>query len=381
MAFIEFSRTDKSAIGRLWWSVDRWLLAAFILLIITGLIMTMAATPMAAARIGISDKFFFVKKHFIYLIPSLITIFSVAALNIKTARHLCMLTFIVSFILIILTILFGTQVKGAKRWITIAGISMQPSEFIKPAFAVVAAWFFSLQHLKENVPGNIISIGLFVSLIFLLVMQPDIGMSVVITAAWCGQFFLNGLSIVFVILAVIGGVISFILAYIFLPHVTSRVDKFLDPTSGDNYQIVKSLEAFAHGGWFGVGPGEGIIKKQLPDAHTDFVFSVMGEEFGVIIACIVVLLFLFIIMRGANKAMKETNLFSFLALSGLLMQFGLQSLINMASALHMIPTKGMTLPFISYGGSSMLAASFSIGLILCFSRDRRDYEEGTKYYN
>lgn len=379
MALIEFSRTDTSAVGKLWWSVDRWLLSAFILLIIVGVIMTMAATPMAAARIGVTDKFFFVKRHFVYLIPSLFTIFFVASMSTKMARRFCFFIFVASVILIIFALFFGTQVKGARRWITILGVSIQPSEFVKPTFAVVAAWFFYAQYSKENVPGNLISICLFAFLVTLLVLQPDIGMSVVITAAWCGQFFLNGLPIILVIIGCICAIICFTLAYLFLPHVTVRVDKFLDSSGGDNYQIMKSLESFANGGWFGVGPGEGVIKKQLPDAHTDFVFSVMGEEFGVLIACLVVLLFLFIVVRCLHRAFKESNFFSFLALNGLLMQFGMQALINMASALHLIPTKGMTLPFISYGGSSMLAESLVAGLMLCFSRERA-CEENVRYF-
>ena len=253
-------------------------------------------------------------------------------------------------------------------------LSIQPSEFVKPSFAVVSAWLFSLQGGERGLPGNKLSIGLYFAILALLVMQPDIGMAVVLSATWCGQYFLNGLSIFLVIGCGIFAVVSFILAYMFLPHVTTRVDKFLDPASGDNYQISKSLESFANGGAFGGGPGEGIVKRHLPDAHADFVFSVLGEEFGAILCIVLVGIFAFIFIRGSMKAMKERDVFSFLALSGLLIQFCLQSIINMASSLHMIPTKGMTLPFVSYGGSSMLAAGFMAGLILCFSKNKSVYE-------
>lgn len=373
MAIIGFSRSDRSIISKWWWSIDRWLLLSFMLLILFGFVMAMAATPMVAERIGL-DKLYFVKRHFAYILPSVLIMFFTSMFDAPNLKKLCCITLVVTLIMVLFTILFGVPVKGAKRWLTFSGLSIQPSEFLKPSFAVVSALLFSLQHGNHNIPGNKLSIGLFLITVSLLVMQPDIGMTVLITASWCGQFFLNGLSIVFVIGSCFFFIIAFVLAYLFLPHVTVRVDKFLDPSSGDNYQINKSLEAFANGGIFGVGPGEGIVKRHLPDAHADFVFSVLGEEFGLIICLVLVGIFSFIFIRGASKTMKEHDVFSFLALSGLLIQFCLQALINMASALHMIPTKGMTLPFVSYGGSSMLAAGFTAGLILYFSKTKGIYE-------
>jgi cell division protein FtsW len=209
--------------------------------------------------------------------------------------------------------------------------------------------------------------------VFLLVLQPDIGMVVVTVSVWFGQLFLNGVSIFFVIIAIIAGIGGFTLAYFFLPHVTARVDRFLDPTIGDHYQINRSLEAFSNGGFFGVGPGEGIIKKHLPDAHADFVFAVLGEEFGFFVCVFVVALIAFIVVYGMLKSIKEDNLFSLIASVGLLAQFGLQSFINIASALHIIPTKGMTLPFMSYGGSSMIAGSITLGMILALKKKRIDF--------
>ncbi len=373
MALIGFSRSDNSAIGRWWWSIDSWILFGFITLILFGFIMAMAATPMVAERIGL-ERLYFVKRHFAYIIPSLVIMFFVSMLNTKQAKTLCVFTLIITLFMVLCTLIFGTPVKGARRWITIAGLSIQPSEFVKPSFAVISAWLFSLQHTDRNIPGNTLSICLYLLIVSLLILQPDIGMTVVITATWCGQFFLNGLSLLLVIGGTVFSILAFILAYMFLPHVTVRVDKFLDPASGDNYQISRSLEAFANGGILGVGPGEGIVKRHLPDAHADFVFSVLGEEFGTIICILLVSIFVFIFIRGAKKAMKECDMFCFLALSGLLIQFCLQAVINMASALHMIPTKGMTLPFVSYGGSSMIAAGLTAGLILCFTKNKSKYE-------
>lgn len=368
MAVINVSRADKSIIGDWWWSIDRVLLFSFVTLILFGFMMAMAATPVVAERIGL-DKLYFVKRHFAYIVPSIGIMFVTSLLNSVQAKTASVITFAVMIVMVICTILFGTPVKGARRWITIAGLSIQPSEFVKPAFVVLSAWLFSLQHKDKGIPGNMLSIGLYTFVIVLLVLQPDIGMSVVLTATWCIQYFLNGLSIVFVIGGVALGIVSFILAYMFLPHVTVRVDKFLYPSSGDNYQITKSLEAFANGGSFGVGPGEGVLKRHLPDAHADFVFSVLGEEFGAIICIVLLFVFALIFIRGIAKTLSRQDIFSFLTLSGLLVQFSMQSIINMASSLHMIPTKGMTIPFVSYGGSSMLAAGFTAGLILCFSRD------------
>lgn len=373
MALIDFSRSDDSIIGKWWWNIDRWLLFAFLGLISFGFVMAMAATPMVAERIGL-DKLYFVKRHFFYILPAVLIMFFTSMLDEKQVKKLSFLTLAIMLVMVVCTLIFGVQVKGARRWITIAGLSIQPSEFVKPSFAIVSAWLFSLQGGEHGLPGNKLSIGLYFVVLSLLVMQPDIGMAVVLSATWCGQYFLNGLSIFLVIGGGIFAVLSFILAYMFLPHVTTRVDKFLDPASGDNYQISKSLESFANGGAFGVGPGEGIVKRHLPDAHADFVFSVLGEEFGAILCIVLVGIFAFIFIRGSMKAMKERDIFSFLSLSGLLIQFCLQSIINMASSLHMIPTKGMTLPFVSYGGSSMLAAGFMAGLILCFSKNKSVYE-------
>jgi cell division protein FtsW len=216
--------------------------------------------------------------------------------------------------------------------------------------------------------------GKFISFLFLmsfatvLAFQPDIGMIVIAAAVWFCQLFLNGFPIILIIMAIAVGIGGFVLAYLFLPHVTARMDRFLNPAVGDHYQINRSLEAFASGGLFGVGPGEGVVKKHIPDAHADFVFAVLGEEFGFFVCVFVVILTAFIVIYGMLKSLKENNLFSLLASVGLLAQFGLQSFVNIASTLHLIPTKGMTLPFMSYGGSSMIAVSITVGMILALSR-------------
>jgi cell division protein FtsW len=249
-------------------------------------------------------------------------------------------------------------------------LSIQPSEFIKPTFAVVAAWMFAEQRLQPQFPGNALALGLYLVVACLLLLQPDVGMTLVVSAVWFIEFFLAGLPLAWVLTGLVIGLGGVVGAYRMFAHVASRVDRFLDPTLGDGYQVTTALEAFHIGGLFGRGPGEGRVKAVLPDAHTDFIMAVAGEEFGLLLCLLVVGLFAFIVLRGFIRMMTEENLFVLLATSGLLVQFGLQAIINMASTLHMMPTKGMTLPFISYGGSSTLALSLGMGMVLALTRKR-----------
>lgn len=363
---------DINDIRKWWRMLDRTLFFSFLLLIFIGTIVVSASAPMIASKIGL-DRFYFVKRHLLYVIPSILVMLGISILSTNTVKYLCYLLFIISIMAVFCTYFSNYEIKGAKRWIYVLGMSVQPSEFLKPSFAVVCAFLFSEKynpekHNKENFPGNFISIFLMLLIGIMLFFQPDFGMLTVTFCVWFAQFFLSGLSIFFVIFSFISFIILFIFAYIFLPHVAVRVDKFLDKDIGDHFQIDKSMEAFASGGWFGVGPGEGIVKKHLPDAHADFAFAVLGEEFGFIICFIIILLFAFIIIRVCIIASKTNNLFHMLVLIGVIFQFTAQTIINISSSLHLIPTKGMTLPFISYGGSSMIATSFAAGIVLCFCK-------------
>jgi cell division protein FtsW len=370
-----FSRTDNGLIGTWWWTVDRVMLFSFLIIVGIGVLMAVAATPMVAYHLGV-ERFFFLKKHLLYIAPSLLLIFFVSTFDNSAIKKLSLFLFFASLLLMALTFFTGTEIKGAKRWISILGLSLQPSEFMKPALVVITAWMFAEERKNIEFRGRFIaSIFLLVS-VFLLLLQPDVGMAVITVAVWFGQWFLNGLSMILVLTLITFAICGFILAYLFFPHVTARVDRFLDPAIGDHYQINRSLEAFANGGLFGVGPGEGVIKKHLPDAHADFVFAVLGEEFGFFVCAFVVSLIGFIVVYGMVKSLKDNDLFTILASVGLLSQFGLQSFINIASTLHLIPTKGMTLPFMSYGGSSLLAISISVGMILALGKRKNiHYEE------
>ena len=366
---IAFDRTDQSIFGRWWWTVDRWMLAALAVLVGYGVILIMAASPAVAERIGL-DTYHFVEHHLAMLVPSLLLMIAVSLLTPRGVRRAALAVFLVALALTAATMVIGVEIKGARRWIHLPGLSIQPSEFLKPAFAVVAAWMFSLQKTSPGFPGNLLAILLYVLVVGLLIRQPDLGMACVVSVVWFCQFFLAGLNIGFVLILGILGCVGLVGAYHLLPHVHSRIDRFLDPASGDTYQVTRSLEAFANGGLFGTGPGQGTVKMQLPDAHADFIFAVSGEELGLVWTLLLVILFAFIVLRGFSRLLKDSNLFVLLAAAGLLVQFGMQAFINMASSLHLMPTKGMTLPFVSYGGSSLIALGVGMGMVLALTRRR-----------
>jgi len=366
---MSFARIDQSPVARWWWTVDRWTLLALAVLIGFGALLTMAASPAVAERIGL-DNMHFVRRQLALLPVAIALMFVISLQSPKTIRRMAVIGFLIAVALVALTFVVGIEIKGARRWINLPGLSLQPSEFVKPTFAVVTGWLLAEGKLREGFPGPLIAAFLYVILVGLLVKQPDLGMAVVISAVWFAQFFLAGLRLYWVVVGLAGGVVGLIGAYMLLPHVTSRIDRFLDPASGDSYQVDRSIEAFMNGGMWGRGPGEGTVKEFLPDAHADFVFAVAGEELGLVACIIIVLLFAFIVLRGFSRVFQENNLFVVISATGLFVQFGLQAIINMASSLHLMPTKGMTLPFLSYGGSSLLALGLGMGMALALTRRR-----------
>lgn len=368
---ITFSRTDTSVLGRWWWTVDRWLLIAIAVLIAIGTVLTLAASPAVAHRIGLAN-FHFVQRQLIFLVPALLIMVGTSLLDPIGVRRVAMLVFLGALVGMGLTFVIGYEVKGAHRWISLGGLSLQPSEFVKPAFAVVAAWLFAEWRKGTGFPGWAISTLLCGIVVGTLLLQPDLGMAVVVCAVWLAQFFIAGLPIVLVLALGTLGLAGIFGAYLVFPHVASRIDRFLDPANKENYQIDRAMEAFSAGGIWGRGPGEGSVKSVLPDAHTDFIFAVAGEEFGLLVCLLIVGVFAFIVLRCLSRLMTESNLFVLLAAAGLTTQFGLQALINIGVNLHLLPTKGMTLPFISYGGSSLLALAFAMGMLLALTRWRPD---------
>lgn len=372
---MSFARTDQSVVAQWWWTVDRWTLVALAGLVGFGALLVMAASPMVAERIhaggpGHVDKLFFVKRYFAVLPVALAAMFVVSLQSPRMIRRIALAGFVISVILLAYTLVGGVEIKGARRWISLPGLSLQPSEFVKPTFAVVAAWLFAQQRLRENFPGQWIAAALYLLVVGLLIRQPDLGMAAVVSAVWFTQFFLAGLRLFWVAVGAASGIAGLVGAYLTLPHVASRIDRFLDPSSGDSYQVDRAMDAFMNGGLWGRGPGEGTIKQYLPDAHADFVFAVAGEELGLVLCLLIVALFAFVVLRGFSRLLQESNLFVVLAATGLFVQFGLQAIINMASSLQLMPTKGMTLPFISYGGSSLLALGLGMGMALALTRRR-----------
>lgn len=334
-----------------------------------GALLTLAASPAVAERYGF-DTYHFVHRQFVFLPVSLLVMVLVSLMTPRGIRRLAVGCAGIALLGMIAALFVGEEIKGASRWLHIAGFSLQPSEFIKPAFAVIAAWLFAESRENSSLPGNKLATFLFMVIVVLLLLQPDVGMTSVVAAIWGIEFFLAGLPL-FLVVAVaflfMGGIVG---AYFTFGHVQIRVDRFLDPATGEGYQVTRALEAFRNGGLFGRGPGEGRVKEVLPDAHADFIFAVAGEEFG-LIACLVMLgLFASIVLRGFSRALQEGDLFIMLASAGLIVQFGLQVIINLASTLNMIPPKGMTLPFVSYGGSSTLALAIGMGMMLALTRER-----------
>jgi cell division protein FtsW len=362
------TRSDRSVLGRWWWTIDRWTLFALIAIMGFGILLIQAATPAVAVKHGL-DPYYFIARHLAMLTVAVVIIFGMSLLPPQKVRWYAAGGLAVFLPLLIVTPFVGAEIKGAVRWIPVFGLSLQPSEFVKPFFAVTAAWLFARQRERKGFPALSVNILLCGAIIVALLMQPDIGMSFLIASIWLGEFFLAGLPLAIVGMSLVSGVAGLFIAYYTFPHFTARMDKFLSH-SGDTYQVDRALDAFTNGGLFGTGPGEGTIKMSIPDAHADFVFAVAGEELGLIWCLVIIALFAFITLRGFWRMREESSLFVVLAASGLLIQFGLQAVINLASTLHLMPAKGMTLPFISYGGSSLWALSFGMGMLLALTRKR-----------
>jgi cell division protein FtsW len=345
------------------------LLAALGGLMLAGIVLSLAASPPVAARIGL-DPFHFVNRHVLFLLPAIVVLVATSFLPPRQIRRLALAVFVVSIALVVTTLMFGAEVKGARRWIVLLGVNIQPSEFAKPAFVILIAWLFGESARRPEMPANAVALGLLLLVLALLVLQPDFGQTMLIALVWCALFFMAGMRLLWV--GILGSVAALGIAgaYTMVPHVARRIKRFLDPSSGDTFQIDSAIGSFMRGGWFGQGPGEGTVKRILPDSHADFVFAVAAEEFGIVLCLFLVGLFAFIVIRALVHAMRTEDPFTRFAAAGLAILFGLQSAINMAVNLHLIPAKGMTLPFISYGGSSLISLAYGMGMLLALTRER-----------
>ncbi|MCX8101638.1 MAG: putative lipid II flippase FtsW [Geminicoccaceae bacterium] len=366
-----FPRTDRSLLGTWWWTVDRVLLAGLVLLLLVGVVIVFAASP-PVGMLRFKDPYYFILRHLVFAIPAALLILGCSLLAPLGVLRLAKGVFALGVVLMVLALLFGPEINGAHRWLRVGGVQLQPSEFVKPALVVLVA---AIAASRPWPAATATSLALAAIVIGLLLLQPDLGMAAIVLATLGLQLFVAGLPWLVVALVAGIGIGGALLAYELFPRVSSRVDAYFAPPA-EFTQIERALRAVASGGLFGRGPGEGIVKYNLPDAHTDFVFAATAEEFGILACLLIAALFAAILLRGLWRAHEAADRFCQIAAVGLAAQFGLQALVNMAVNLNLVPTKGMTLPFISYGGSSMLALGIATGWLLALTRARARLEPG-----
>jgi len=365
-----FARSDRTPLGVWWWTVDRWMLGVVGLLIGIGVLMSFAASPAAAARMNIGDPFHFAVRQCVFAGASAVVLIGVSMLDVKGVRRASFFIWLCAIAVMVALPFIGHNAKGATRWLEFGGFTFQPSEYMKPALIILVAWMFAEGQKGQGVPGVSIAFALYAVSVGLLLIQPDVGQTVLITIAFGAAFWMAGVPMSWVMLLGATAVAGLSSTYFLFPHVQSRVDRFLSPDKADTHQVDRASEAIAAGGFFGRGPGEGVMKRHVPDLHTDFIYSVGAEEYGLIFSLLLISLFAFVVVRGLYRAMKLSDPFEQVAAAGLFVLVGQQAIINVAVNLNLIPTKGMTLPFISYGGSSMLAMGLTLGLALALTRRR-----------
>ena len=373
-----FARTDRSPLAQWWWTIDRPVLAAVGVLIFLGVALSFASSPAAVGGGELAaDPFYYAWRMCIFAAVASVVMFLASLMSPRGVRRVAVLALLGGLAVMALLPFIGNEVKGASRWLDIGPFGLQPSEFVKPALIVVAAWMFSEAQKGQGVPGVSIAFALYAVTVALLVIQPDIGQTLLITTTFMAVFFMAGVP--FRWLAVLGGLVlaGLVSTWFLFAHVRARVEKFISPEQADTYQIDRASEAIAAGGLAGRGVGEGVMKRNVPDLHTDFIYSVAAEEFGLILSLLLIGLYGFVVLRGLTRAMRLNDPFEQVAAAGLFILVGLQAVINVAVNLNLIPTKGMTLPFVSYGGSSMLAMGLTMGFALALIRRRPGaYEPG-----
>jgi cell division protein FtsW len=363
------SRAERTPFGEWWWTVDRLTLAAVGALMLAGVVLSLAASPPVAGRLGL-EPFYFVNRHIFYLLVSIPIMLAVSFLTPRQMRRLSLIVFALSLLMVAAAAFVGPEIKGARRWLILFGFNLQPSEFLKPAFVIIVSWLFAESSRRPEMPANAMALSLLLVSVAFLVIQPDFGQTMLIVLVWSALFFMSGMRVVWVFgLAGVAGV-GLTAAYFTVPHVARRINRFLDPASGDTFNIDIATESFMRGGWFGRGPGEGTVKRILPESHTDFVFAVAGEEFGVALCLVLAALFAFIVIRALLRALRSDDTFPRFAAAGLAILIGTQAAINMSVNLHLIPAKGMTLPFVSYGGSSLISLAYAMGMLLGLTREQ-----------
>jgi cell division protein FtsW len=368
---MRLSRAERSLLVDWWFTVDRALLAAVLVIIGAGLLLSLAASPSIALRRGL-PMFYFVERHVVFALASVGILIAVSLLSPAQVRRLALVVLLVALSMMLLVLLVGAEINGARRWLHLGGYSVQPSEFAKPAFVVLSAWLLAEGERRPDMPAMSMAVALYLMFACLLVLEPDVGQALLASLVWAALFLLAGRPLRWFFMLAAGLAGGLLVAYMSLGYVRSRVDRFLHPMVGDTFQTDRSLHSFIEGGFFGKGPGEGTIKTVLPDAHTDFIFAVIAEEYGVLACLVLLALFALVAVRVFSRHVDQSSGFAPLASAGLTLLFVLQAIINMAVNVGLIPAKGMTLPFISSGGSSMLAVGLTMGMLLAVTRRRPD---------
>jgi cell division protein FtsW len=368
---VSFSRSDRSLLADWWFTVDRLLLTALLALLGVGLVLSLAASPAVALKKGLA-AFHFVERHVAFAGAGVVVMLGVSLLSPRNIRRLSLATFLVALAAMVAVLFVGDEINGSRRWLRTAGFSVQPSEFAKPAFVVLSAWAFAESRRRPDMPALPLAMALYAVFTALLLLQPDVGQTLLVGLVWGMLFFLSGQPILWALGFALAGAIGLLATYHSFGHVKVRFDRFLNPAPGENSQTERAIQSFMEGGFLGRGPGEGTVKTVLPDAHTDFIFAVVAEEYGVIACLVLVALVAFVALRALCRLSAQTDAFTQHAVAALSALFGLQAVINMAVNVGLIPAKGMTFPFISSGGSSLLAVSFTMGMVLALTRRRPD---------
>jgi len=376
-----FSRNDPGIVARWFWTVDRGLLGAALTLMATGVALSFASSPAAIlADESISDPFHYSWRMMVWAAGGVVTMLLMSLMSPRGVRRIAVLALLGGLVVMAALPFIGNEVKGAARWVNLGPLSLQPSEFVKPSLIVFAAWMFAEGQKGQGVPGVTIAFGVWALVVGLLLIQPDIGQTLLVTTTFMAVFFLAGVPWKWMAVIATAGAGGLVSLYFTFGHMRDRLSRFTSPETTDTHQIDRASEAIRAGGLVGRGVGEGVMKRHVPDLHTDFIYSVGAEEFGLVLSLGIIGLYAFILVRGLRRAMKLNDPFEQTAAAGLFTLIGLQACINIAVNLNLIPTKGMTLPFISYGGSSMLAMGLTMGFALALTRRRPGaYEPGALF--
>lgn len=367
-----FTRTDRSPTAMWWWTLDRVTLSLVLLLLLLGFVFSFSSSPAAAPHIGSEDPIYYTKRHLVFAVMTACGMITISMLSLKGIKRISLLVYGGAIVIMMLLPIIGHEAKGGTRWLNFGPMSLQPSEFLKPALIVLISWMFSEGQKGKGVPGVTVAFLLYSLAIGLLLIQPDVGQSILITCVFGACFFISGVPFRWIIGLGATALTGLVGLFFIQPHFRNRLLGFFNPDADSAYQVTRAKMAIANGGVWGEGLNEGVMKRRIPDLHTDFIYSVVAEEYGLWLTLIIIGIFAFLIVRGLLKAMAMQDPFRQIATCGLYIMLGMQVLINISVNLGLIPPKGMTLPFISYGGSSLLAMGLTMGFILALTRKRQE---------